>query len=179
MSESLTRPRNRRIRYAALGFILGISAPIAWTMIRLVFFHEPGMSLWGQIVTDITRSSQNIALYSYMGVGTAMVMSFLGFFIGRATDELYKRAAELDSLHVEVSSQKEIFENRYKVLDNNVKNFHQISHRMQKSLNINEVLALCAEGLHDILGYERVNILMADDNRKNLVFVAVTGSEGI
>jgi methyl-accepting chemotaxis protein len=178
MNESFTKTKNRRTLYASLGFVLGISAPIAWILIRLICFPEPGMSLWGQITADITRNSQNIALYCYMGVGTALVMSLLGFYIGRATDELHKRAAELDALHHEVSSQKEIFENRYKVLDNNVKNFHQISHRMQKSLNIQEVLSLCAEGLHDILGYERVNILMADDNRANLFFVAVTGSEG-
>lgn len=178
MSESSTRTKKRKALYAIFGFFLGISAPIAWILIRLVFFPEPGMSFWSQIVGDITKNGQNIALYCYMGIGTAFVMSFLGFFIGRATDELFKRAAELDMLHHEVSSQKEIFENRYKVLDNNVKNFHQISHRMQKSLNINEVLSLSAEGLHDILGYERVNILMADDDQQNLRFVAVTGSEG-
>jgi methyl-accepting chemotaxis protein len=40
------------------------------------------------------------------------------------------------------------------------------------------VLALCAEGLHEILGYERVNILMADSTRTHLYFVAATGTEG-
>lgn len=178
MNESSTKTKNRRTLYSALGFVLGISAPVAWILIRIIFFPEPGISFWKQIITDITRSGQNIALYIYMGVGTALVMSFLGYIIGKATDELHKRAAELDVLHHEVSSQKEIFENRYKILDNNVKNFHQISHRMQKSLNVQEVLSLCAEGLHDILGYERVNILMADEKRTTLSFVASTGSEG-
>ena len=178
MSETYAQTKNRKVLYASLGFFLGISAPIAWIVIRIIFFPEPGLPLWDTIFGDITKSSLNTALYMYMGIGTALVMSLLGFFIGRATDELHRRAAELDALHHEVSSQKEIFENRYKVLDNNVKNFHQISHRMQKSLNIDEVLSLCAEGLHEILGYERVNILMADENRTNLYFVTVTGSEG-
>ncbi len=178
MNESSAKTKNRKVLYSSLGFVLGISAPIAWVVIRIIFFPEAGLSFWGQVVADITRSKQNVALYVYMGVGTALVMSFLGYFIGKATDELHERAAELDALHHEVSSQKEIFENRYKVLDNNVKNFHQISHRMQKSLNVEEVLSLCAEGLHDILGYERVNILMADEKRTSLLFVASTGSEG-
>lgn len=168
----------RSFLYAMLGFILGIFAPIAWVILRLVFFPEPELPLWGQVLSDITRSSQNIALYSYMGGGTALVMAFLGFFIGRGSDELHTRAVELDLLHQEVASQKEVFENRYKVLDNNIKNFHQISSRIQNSLNVQEVLSLCAEGLHDILGYERVNILMADEDRTNLRFVAATGSEG-
>ena len=170
--------KNRSILYALLGFVLGISAPIVWTIVRLILFPDPGQSLWQQIFSDITKSSYNIALYTYMGVGTALVMAILGFFIGRASDQLHERAMELDTLHREVASQKEVFENRYKVLDNNIKNFHQISSRIQKSINVDEVLSLCAEGLHDILGYERVNILMADADRTALHFVAATATEG-
>lgn len=176
MHKTLTEKRS--MRYAVLGFVLGITAPIAWIAIRLVLFSEPGLSLWQQVTTDITRSAYNMALYIYMGAGTALVMAMLGFFIGKANDELLERAAELDVLHQEVASQKEVFENRYKVLDNNIKNFHQIGSRIQKSLNVQEVLSLCAEGLHEILGYERVNILMADNERTHLYFVAATGSEG-
>lgn len=176
MGKALTEKRS--FRYALLGFVLGITAPVAWMVIRLAFFFEPGHPLWEQITSDITRSAYQIALYAYMGGGTALVMAFVGHFIGKAGDELHARAVELDSLHQEVASQKEVFENRYKVLDNNIKNFHQIGSRIQKSLNVEEVLSLCAEGLHDILGYERVNILMADSARAQLSFVAATGSEG-
>ena len=170
--------QKRSIRYASLGFILGITAPIAWIAIHVLFFRAPGLSLWAQIIADITKSSYQTALYIYMGAGTALVMAGLGFFIGKAGDELHKRAVQLDFLHQEVASQKEIFENRYKVLDNNIKNFHQIGSRIQMSLSVDEVLSLCAEGLHEILGYERVNILMADHDRTNLFFVAATGSDG-
>jgi len=78
-----------------------------------------------------------------------------------AMEALIDRALELDILHREVASQKEIFENRYKVLDCNIKNFHHISSKLQMSLNLEEILKLCAEGLHGVLGYERVNILMS------------------
>lgn len=176
--EHATVKNRRSLYYAVFGFILGITAPVAWIVIRLIFFPTPDQSWWTQIVADITKDSYNIALYTFMGVGTALVMSFLGFFIGKSSDELYRRAGELDALHREVASQKEIFENRYKVLDNNIKNFHQISSRIQKSLNVDEVLSLCSEGLHEILGYERVNILMADASRSNLYFFSVTGNEG-
>ena len=176
MLQSTTDKRS--ILYASLGFALGLSAPIAWMVIQVVFFPQEGLSLWAQVISDITRTGYQTALYLYMGVGTALVMSGLGYFIGKAGDELHKRALELDVLHLEVASQKELFENRYKVLDNNIKNFHQIGSRIQKSLNVREVLSLCAEGLHDILGYERVNILMADNESSELYFVAATGSDG-
>ena len=169
---------NRKTVYSLLGMMLGVSAPIAWTMLRLVIFPDPEMPFLQQVFSDITKSPYNIALYTYMGVGTAFVMAFLGRRIGKASDELTTRAVELDGLHREVASQKEVFENRYKVLDNNIKNFHQISSRIQKSIDIQEVLSLCAEGLSEVLGYERVNILMVDDSRATLHFAASTGNEG-
>lgn len=168
--------RSKRIIYASSGFLLGISAPIAWTLIRLILFPDPNLSLYVQIFSDITRTPYNMALYAYMGIGTAIVMAILGYYIGKAGDELQVRAVELDALHREVASQKEVFEHRYKVLDNNIKNFHNISSRIQNSMDSLNVLTLCAEGLHDVLGYERVNILIADETRSALQFVAATGS---
>jgi methyl-accepting chemotaxis protein len=112
-----------------------------------------------------------------MGFGTAVVMSVFGYFISKVGKSMHDRAEELDKLHSEVVTQKEVFENRYKVLDENIRKFHKISNRIQKSLDIQEVLSLCAEGLHDVLGYERVNILMVDPKRRCLYFAIATGSE--
>jgi methyl-accepting chemotaxis protein len=167
----------RRILYAAIGFIMGVSAPLIWIVIRLIFFPNSEQTLWVQIISDITKDSYNLALYGYMCFGTAVTMSSLGYFIGRATDDLYQRTDELNSLHHEVAAQKEIFENQYKMLDANIKSIHQINSRIQKSLDVQEVLSLCCEGLHEILGYERVNILMADDMRSYLYFFSSTGDE--
>lgn len=167
---------NRSFRYGLFGCILGISAPIGWTLIRLIFFAEADQPLMSQVFGDIVKSPFNIALYAYMGIGTACVLAVLGHYIGKTTDELHSRATELDGLHQEVASQKEVFEQRYRALDNNIKNFHQISSKIQKSIDIQEVLRLCAEGLHDVLGYERVSILMADEGRSNLSFVASVGT---
>lgn len=169
--------KQRKKRYALLGMILGIGAPVTWILIKLVFFPDPALSLWSQAYSEVLGSSLNIALYLFMGLGTSLVMGGLGFFIGKSGDELSDRALELDALHREVNEQKELFENRYKVLDNNIKNFHLISSRIQKSMDLSEVLALCAEGLHEILGYERVNILLSDDAKENLRFVISTASD--
>lgn len=159
------------------GFLLGVSAPVGWVAVRLLFYYDPALGFFEQIFQDVIKDSEHFAHYTYMGGGTAVVLAVLGFMIGRNGDELHERAAELNILHQEVAEQKAIFENRYKVLDRNIKNFHQISSKIQKSLNLDEVLLLCAEGLHDILGYERVNILMAEDG-KQLRFFAAIGTEG-
>ena len=169
--------RNRTLLYTVGGFSLGFGAPLAWSVIRLFLFREAGLSLWAQLLADLTQDSQSMALFAYMGFGTAMVLSLLGFYVGRAGDELSARASELDGLNRQIATQKELFENRYKVLDNNIKNFHQISSRIQRSIDVRELLQLCAEGLHDILGYERVNILMVSEDRLTLRFVAATGTD--
>jgi len=163
--------------YCCSGFLLGIGAPIGWTLIRLLFFYDSSQTFLGQIFSDALQNAQQFFLYTYMGVGTAFVLSTLGYLIGKNGDELHERAVELDILHREVATQKEIFENRYKVLDSNIKNFHQISSRMQMSLDLEEILKLCAEGLHEVLGYERVNILMTEDG-KRLRFVVAAGTDG-
>ena len=157
------------------GFMLGISAPIGWMIIKLLLFHNNDATLGSQIYNHIFGSTEQLLLFCYMGFGTAFVLSTLGFLIGRNGDELHERAAELNLLHTEVASQKEIFENRYRVLDNNIKNFHHISSKIQMSLNLEEILLLCAEGLHEVLGYERVNILMVQDG--SLRFVTASGTD--
>lgn len=162
--------------YSCSGFLLGIGAPIGWTLIRLLFFYDVRQTFVGQIFSDAFLNTQQFFLYTYMGVGTAFVLSTLGYLIGKNGDELQERAVELDILHREVATQKEIFENRYKVLDSNIKNFHHISSKMQMSLNLEEILKLCAEGLHEVLGYERVNILMSEDG-KRLRFIVATGTD--
>jgi len=167
----------RKFKYAILGVILGVGAPITWLLIKVLFFAGTNETFFRQIYLELTSSAMNIFLYLFMGFGTSAVMGSLGFFIGKSSDELNERAVELDLLHQEVNAQKELFENRYKVLDNNIKNFHLISSRIQKSMDLPEVLTLCAEGLHDILGYERVNIFMVDELKENLRFVISTGAE--
>lgn len=169
--------RTRALLYTVGGFFLGCGAPLAWSMISLILFRDTAFSPWGQVITDLTRDSRSMALYAYMGFGTAMVLATLGFIVGRAADQIRERNEELDRLNYQIASQKEVFESRYKVLDNNIKNFHHISSRIQKSLKAKEVLELCAEGLHDILGYERVNILMVSVDRKSLHFITATGTD--
>jgi methyl-accepting chemotaxis protein len=163
--------------FSVAGFLLGVTAPMGWIAIRMICFYDSKQTFFGQLFSDVIKEGELFALYSYMGGGTALVLATLGYLIGKRGDELLERAEELDLLHKEVAAQKEIFEDRYKVLDNNIKNFHQISSKIQMSLNLEEILHLCAEGLHEVLGYERVNILMAD-GKKHLRFVTTAGTEG-
>ncbi|QWV94634.1 GAF domain-containing protein [Geomonas oryzisoli] len=168
---------NRSQLYALAGFFLGSMAPLGWIVLRLLLFSDPNLPISAQLFSEMTHSAQGMALYVYMGGGTAVVLAVVGFFIGKAIDELHQKGEKLDQLVQEVDGQKKLFENRYKVLDNNIKNFHKINSRIQKAVRSEDVMDLCVEGLHEVLGYERVNVLMVDDERKNLYFAASAGND--
>lgn len=172
------RVHGRGFLYAAIGLSMALIAPAVWAVLRLAVFYDPAVPLWTQIAADATAGAQGVLLYCFIGGGAALMASVAGYIIGNSGIKLRERARELENLHGEVTSQKELYEARYRALDENIKKFHRISARIQKSLDVNEVLNLCTQGLHDILGFERVNVLMADGERKSLHFLIATGSEG-
>ncbi len=169
---------SKKIRYLLLGVMLGIGAPVMWALMRALIFSDGSKGFVDLIIGDVSMNSEHILLYLYMGVGTSIVMGSLGYFIGRSSDELHIRAIQTSELNSKMTTQKELFESRFMALDNNIKNFHKISNRIQRTIDLKEVLSLCAEGLSEVLGYERVNILMADDTCSSLSFVAAVRSEG-
>lgn len=169
--------RHRGFIFAAAGFSLLFLAPMFWALLRLLLVYDPGVPLVSQILADVTRSPEQMLLYAYLGVGAAVIAATAGYVLGKTGDQLRERATELETLHGEVTAQKELFESRYRALDSNIRKFQRINTRIQKSLDVREVMALCAEGLHDVLGFERVNILMADSERTTLNFLLATGSE--
>jgi len=166
---------DRSWRYAICGFLLGIFAPIGWAALRLVFFWQPQLTLWQQVRGDIFGSMEHLALYGYMGAGTACVLGAFGYFLGRASQQIHDRAIRLDQLNHAVAQQNEEYERRFRELNNGNKNFHVINNQIQHSFEVQDVLNLAADGLHDILGYDRVNILMVDRERACLTFVASRG----
>ncbi len=164
--------------YAVVGFMTIVVAPFIGALLHTIVFYQANVSIWTQMVGEVTRSPENILVYTYIGLGTALFATVSGYVLGKITDQLSVRAEELERVHAEAVSQKESFEERYRSLDGNIKKFQRISTKIQKSLDIGEVMTLCTEGLHEVLGFERVNVLMADPERKNLHFLLATGSEG-
>jgi methyl-accepting chemotaxis protein len=167
---------DRSWRYAVVGFFLGVLAPIGWAILRLALFWQKGQGIWSQILGDIFRTHQSFLLYAYMGGGTALVLGIFGFSIGRAYQGLEERAESLNELNGTIVRQKEQFEARFRDLNNSLKNFHAINAHIQQSVDFREVLALAAYGLHDILEYDRVNILMVNREKNCLEFVASRGT---
>ncbi|PLX98444.1 MAG: chemotaxis protein [Desulfuromonas sp.] len=169
---------NKSWMFALIGFALGFFAPIGWILLRLFFFSDPDKSFLQDVFGDMVRTPQSSLLYTYMGFGTAIVFSYFGLIIGRFILQMKDRTEKLDRLNFEIAVQKEKFEQRFQSLNQNLKNFHSINAHIQRSLDIKEILHLSADGLHEILGYDRVNILMIDRQKECLEFVASKGVVG-
>jgi len=170
--------RHRGLLYAVAGLLTILVSPTIGALLHTIVFYQPNVSLWAQMIGEVTASPDNVLLYTYIGVGTALFASISGYILGKTADQLSERASELETVHAEAVAQKESYEERYRALDGNIKKFQRISTKIQKSLTIEEVMKLCTEGLHEVLGFERVNVLMADPERKTLHFLLATGSEG-
>jgi methyl-accepting chemotaxis protein len=166
----------RDIAYAACGMLLGVMAPLGWIILRLMLFWDESTPLFDQVMQDIMGSEQSRYMYAYMCGGTMMVLGSFGFFIGRASQQIHDRALKLDILNQEVAEQKATFERRFTDLDRSVKNFHIINTELQKSVNRQEILQLSADGLHEVIGFDRVNVLMVDDTEKQLYFAVCRGA---
>ena len=167
--------KGRVLLYTFGGMALGVMAPLGWVFLRLILFWQSGETLVEQIVGDIVRTPQQVALYIYMCLGTAGVLGCFGFFIGRSTQQIHERARKLDQLNHEIDKQKLEFERRFRDLDASIKNFHIINTDLQKSVDRDEVVRLAANGLHEVIGFDRVNILMTNPDRTKLAFAVSQG----
>lgn len=166
----------REIVYAFVGILLGFMAPLGWIALRLILFWDDSSSLADQVIRDIMGTEQSRYMYLYMCGGTMMVLSSFGFFIGRSSQQFHDRAVKLDLLNHEVDEQKTVFERRFTELDQSIKNFHIINTDLQKSINQQDILRLTADGLHEVIGFDRVNILMIDEESQHLYFAVCRGS---
>jgi len=162
--------------FVVAGVLLGVTAPIGWLILQQLFFSDPSLGFFAEIYDNIFGSGESFVMFLYMGVGTAAVLGSCGRFIGRSIVKMRERNEKLDRLNFEIAVQKEKFEQRFQTLNRNLKNFHSINTHIQKSLDIKEVLHLAADGLHDVLDYDRVNVLMVNKERNCLEFIASRGT---
>lgn len=169
-------PRDHSGRYALAGVLLGISAPIGWLIIDLYFFSDPALPVIDQILHSIEGTRERLALFLYMGFGTAMVMGSFSFLIGKAVLQIKLRARNLDLANQEISAQREYFEEKFNELNANLKNFQLINALIQKTVNTQEVMQLAARSLHEILHFDRVNILTCSQDKKSLLLTASLGA---
>lgn len=169
---------DRSILYALTGFLLGISAPIGWMLVRFVLFYNEQLTVWDQTIGNVLISSEFLALFAYMGGGTAVVLGTFGYFIGRAAEQIHLRATRLNEMNITVASQKEEFEKKYRDLNKRIKNFHASSARIQKTMDMDELVTLTGRSLFEVMEFDRVNLLQVDHEQGEMRMLISMGEKG-
>ena len=179
-SENLPGVDNDRadqsFKYAIAGMLLGLLAPIGWILLRYFLFVEPGTSFFGGTIGYFLSQPQPLALILYMGCGTGFVLATFGFFIGRTSEQINLRAKRLKELNQIAASQKEEFGRKYSDLNKRISNFHLISSKIQKTMDLQELMTLTGDGLHGVMEFDRVNILVADHEQQQLRMTVTLGT---
>lgn len=162
--------------YAFAGILLGIAAPVGWMLFRAIFFGRADKGFVAGMFADIVASSEHVLLYLYMGAGTSIVLGFFGYFIGRASQQIHQRALRLDEMNRAAVQQKEEFSRRYHELNDRIRNFHGITARLQRSMEVDELYTLTGNALHEVLEFDRVNLFLVDTAESVLRLVSSRGT---
>ena len=171
-TENISRFQNiiqktggRASRYALLGFIVGLFTPLGWLGLDLLFSKPEGIAVIPYLKSFFSGDSRNVMTALYMSLGTSSIMAAFGYLIGRKDSRLLSEQNRMAETYKLFMAKEEVFEKRLFTLHNRMNGITHVSASIQKSANMDEVFRIVADGIHDILEFDRVNIFLA--NRKN------------
>ena len=159
---------HKRISYAINGVFMGLGAPLGWLLVDIVFCLPPGESMMAFVVQEITRSTQQMLLFTYMTLATSLILSVTGFLVGQALDWNQEKVDQLGEVHETIKAQKREFEERFVRLHGDMTNLYRIGADIQRSMSPEQVLELIAEGAHGLLNFDRVNIFVLNEKKTQL-----------
>ncbi|MDX1765037.1 MAG: GAF domain-containing protein, partial [bacterium] len=158
----------KRISYAINGVFMGLGAPLGWLLVDILFCRPPGESILTFVAQEITRSSQQMLLFTYMTLATSLVLSVTGFLVGQVLDWNREKVDQLHEVHETINAQKTAFEERFLRLHEDMTSLYRIGADIQRSMRAEQVLELLAEGAHGFLNFDRVNIFMVTEDKTHL-----------
>ncbi len=164
---SIWSPR-KRVSYAVNGMIMGLGAPLGWLLISLLFFRPVHQSPGLFLLHEFFGSPERIFLFFYMTLGTSFVMSVTGYLVGRGFDWNDEREAQLKKIQAEIEERKRVYKERLLRLQNDMSNLYRISTDIQRSHGAEQIFQLLVDGAYRILGFDRVNLFLLDQEKKTL-----------
>ena len=170
------RTGEKALPYALFGCAIGLFTPLGWIVADVIFIRPEGTTVGAYLSTFFSGDPRNVVAALYMSLGTAMVMATFGFLVGLKNSRLLSeqtKLAETSKLH---RSREEMFEHRLNILQDRMNGITHVSASIQKSSSLEEVFRLVAEGIHDILDFDRVNIFEARKDEGMLQCVEARGN---
>jgi methyl-accepting chemotaxis protein len=166
----------RAFKYALLGFGLGLFTPVGWLGLDLLFSRPDGTPVIPYLKNFFYGDPRNTMTALYMSLGTSSVMAAFGYLIGQKSSRLLNEQHRMSETYKLFMAKEEVFEQRLFTLHNRMNGITHVSASIQKSSNMEEVFRLVADGIHDILDFDRVNIFLANRDIEMLECVEARGN---
>ena len=169
-------PGNKPFQYGMTGLCLGLFTPLGWAVLDLVLFKGEETGSWEHLKNLLTGDPRNILTFLYMSLGTATVMALFGFLMGRMDSRFLMEQKKMADTYNLFIAKEEMFEKRLFALHRRMNGITNVSASIQRSASMEEVFRLCADGIHQTLGFDRVNIFLADKETRMLRCVEARGN---
>ena len=166
----------RALRYALLGFCLGLLTPLGWLALDLLFSKPEGTPVIPYLKNFFSGDPRNTMTALYMSLGTSSVMAVFGYLIGRKDSDFVNEQQKMSKTYKLFMAKEEMFEQRLFTLHNRMNGITHVSASIQKSSKMEEVFRIIADGIHDILDFDRVNIFLANREKEMLECVEARGN---
>ena len=153
----------RSVRFALKGALLGFCAPLGWILLDSLFFSSPGASFLSILSGYLHSPAREKALFLYMLFGTAIAMGTFGFVIGKRDQKILEEETRISGIHRAMTRKEEQFEKRLLALADRMQRITAVSASIQRCQSLQEVFSICADGIHSVLDFDRVNIFLRND----------------
>ncbi len=176
MQHMLENTGGRASRYALFGFVLGLFSPMGWLGLDLLFSKPEGTPVFTYLSNFFSSDPRNSMAALYMSLGTSSVMAAFGYLIGRKDSRLLSEQQKMSETYKLFMAKEEMFEQRLFTLHRRMNGITHVSASIQRSADIGEVFRVVADGIHDILEFDRVNIFRANPDNEMLECVEARGN---
>lgn len=169
------RFKTHRERYLFAGIVAGLCAPLGWLTIAVLTFR-PATQGFFDYLGNFFRSNYNLSLMFYFCT-SIFVLGTLGYIIGFNRDKLFQQNRELENSKQEIQLREIDYKTTLENLRLKTNRLLEISKKIQESPNINAALDQVAKCAYEILGFDRVNILLVNEEKGIIQCVVTYGTK--
>ncbi|MCX7990830.1 MAG: methyl-accepting chemotaxis protein [Proteobacteria bacterium] len=163
--------KTNRGKYLFAGVVAGICAPLGWITIALLTFKPYNID-FGEHFFNFFNSNYNLSLIFYLST-SIIVLGTLGYIIGFNRDKLLQQNSELEKNKQEIQTREIEYKTTLENIRIKTNRLLEATKKIQESPNINAVLQEVGKCAHEILGFDRVNILLVSEE-KGIIYCVVT-----
>lgn len=166
----MLKVQTHRVKFMLIGGVAGLCAPLGWIVIAALTFSENG-KMW-KYLSDFFGSNYNLSLMFYF-CSSIVVLGTLGYIIGYNRDNLAEKNEELEKSKAEIQKREQEYKTTLENLRLKTNRLLEAAKHIQQAPTLQKALEEVARCAYEILEFDRVNILMVDEE-KNIIKCVVT-----